>query len=210
VSLLTAILTAMAFAIFGFPFRYYQCWLSWSRLSANLGIATYLLMAGAGGGFIGGSAATATEAQLGSNDAVRGIFYGIAGTLAVRADFRTRPVAGRQVKDAASLLGKGITWTTSALDDTTRLKARNWLYQLDAASLAGAARDITNEIESIPPQHMSATSKKTLLVRLNQALNEMRDEQSHDDGHARMVHFCAEYYVAQHTAKPVIHASQRS
>jgi hypothetical protein len=53
VTLTVAILTAAGCAIFGFPFRFYQCWFSWSRWGANAGIAIYLLLAGGGGGMIG-------------------------------------------------------------------------------------------------------------------------------------------------------------
>jgi hypothetical protein len=52
-SLLMAILTAAGFSIFGFPFRFYQCWLSWSKIGALLGVLTYMALAGGGGGLIG-------------------------------------------------------------------------------------------------------------------------------------------------------------
>src|SRR5262249_18506345 len=46
-------LTATAVAAFGVPFRHYQCWYSWSRVSTNIGVAGYFAVAAGGGGLLG-------------------------------------------------------------------------------------------------------------------------------------------------------------
>ena len=81
-SLLTAILTATVFALFGFPFRYYQCWFSFSRLGTAAGTVMYLGLAGGVGGLLGWLAAYLSNAQPTPNAALNGLLYGIGGALA--------------------------------------------------------------------------------------------------------------------------------
>ena len=121
-SLFVAIIVA---GIFGFPFRYYQCWYSWSQLGTPLGIALYLTLAGAGGGFLGWGAAQLGGARPTSNPALNGILYGVGGALALRADFRSRPRSGAQneLRDTASILSTSMTWAANLLDDVAYRRA---------------------------------------------------------------------------------------
>src|SRR3712207_2157659 len=89
-SLFTAIVTASVFALFGFPFRYYQCWFSFSRLGTVTGTLVYLGLAGGVGGLLGWLAAYLTHARPTPDPALNGLLYGATGALVLRAEFRTR------------------------------------------------------------------------------------------------------------------------
>src|SRR3954453_23122784 len=129
-SLLAAIATATVFALFGFPFRYYQCLFSFSRAGTALGTLVYLALAGGGGGLLGWAAAAVSRARPTPNDLLNGVLFGVAGALALRADFRARsknslPPA-EQFKDARSALTTSINWTADQLDDIMYRKAEIW------------------------------------------------------------------------------------
>jgi hypothetical protein len=89
-SLFTAIVTATVFALFGLPYKYYQCWFSFSRVGTVTGTVMYLSLAGGVGGLLGWLGAYLAHAQPTPNLALNGLLYGAAGTLALRAEFRTR------------------------------------------------------------------------------------------------------------------------
>src|SRR4051794_3467376 len=72
-SLLAAIATATVFALFGFPFRYYQCWFSFSRVGTALGTVVYLALAGGGGGLLGWATAAVSHARPTSNELLNGL-----------------------------------------------------------------------------------------------------------------------------------------
>src|SRR4051794_37631014 len=90
-SLVMAMVTAAVFAIFGFPFRYYQCWFSFSKIGTTVGSALYLVLAGGGGGVLGWGLAQLAGVQPAQNPLLDGVLYGVAGALAPRADFGARP-----------------------------------------------------------------------------------------------------------------------
>src|SRR4051794_12234593 len=52
-SLFTAIVTATVFALFGLPYKYYQCWFSFSWVETVTGTVMYLSLAGGVGGLLG-------------------------------------------------------------------------------------------------------------------------------------------------------------
>src|SRR3954468_20477914 len=89
-SLFTAIVTATVFALFGLPYKYYQCWFSFSWVGTVTGTVMYLSLAGGVGGLLGWLGAYLAHAQPTPNLALNGLLYGAAGTLALRAEFRTR------------------------------------------------------------------------------------------------------------------------
>src|SRR3954447_17805979 len=137
-SLLTAIVTATAFAVFEFPFRHYQCWFSFSKPGTAAGSAVYLAVAGAGGGVLGWGAAALSGATPTPNAAVNGLLYGVAGALALRADFAAKPrpdAAPDQTGPARSVLRTSITWTAALLDDMTYRRAEGWLISLTDVDL---------------------------------------------------------------------------
>lgn len=205
-SLFVAIITAAGFAIFGFPFRFYQCWLSWSRVGAPAGVLTYMVLAGGGGGVIGWLAAYLAGVPPSSRPVIDGFFYGIAGTLAVRADFRSGHGSTRtspDIRAAASLLGKGIEWSTAALDEITRRRAKRWLEHRTDNELLSLALDMVNEIKMdkvIPAPAKTAIGKQALGAMT--ALNCAKDSQQNAEGRSRLTYFCLELMVHRHMAKP--------
>jgi hypothetical protein len=208
VTLTVAILTAAGCAIFGFPFRFYQCWFSWSRWGANAGITIYLLLAGGGGGMIGWLAALGAHASPSSQPAVDGILYGFGGALAVRADFRAqRQHAPRQIREAASALGKGIEWVTGLLDEVTQRKAKSWLKTLNDDQLLAVAVDIIQEIDARPSSEIPAPTKKVMLRKITDAMTVVRSGAADDqraDARARLIQFGVVYFIGQHAAKPAV------
>ena len=147
-SLLTAILTAAVTAIFGVPFRYYQCWLSWNWLGANLGLGLYFALAGGGGGFLAWLAAEAASVHPTPYPAADGVFYGLIAGAALRVDISARPGKSAQdhYREAASILTKCLTWTSSALDDITARRIEHWLSTLPRRTRRpGAARQGTHQ-----------------------------------------------------------------
>jgi hypothetical protein len=204
-SLFVAILTAAGFAIFGFPFRFYQCWLSWSRVGAPAGVLTYMVLAGGGGGLIGWLAAYLARVPSSASPVIDGFFYGIAGTLTVRADFRSGHGIRHppEVRAAASLLGKGIEWSTAALDEITRRRAKRWLERRHDNELLRLALDLVNEIKTdkrIPPQTKTAIGKQALAAM--SALTSAQDTSQNGEGRSRLTYFCLELMVNRHMAKP--------
>lgn len=206
VALTVAILTATAFAVFGFPFRFYQCWFSWSRWGSNTGVLIYLLFAGAGGGLLGWLAAQGANAAHSSRPAVDGILYGIAGALVVRADFRSpRAAAPRQIREAASALGMGIKWSTDLLDEVTRRKAKFWLKTLSDDELMSVAVEITQEIEVAPSSQIPANTKRATLRKITDAMELIRSSAPDDhraEARMRLIQFCVVYFVGEHAPKP--------
>ena len=205
-ALTVAILTATAFAVFGFPFRFSQWWFSWNRWGATAGILIYLLAAGAGGGLLGWLAAQGANAAHSPRPAVDGILYGIAGALVVRADFRSpRPAAPRHLREAASALGKGIEWSTDLLDEVTRRTAKSWLKTLTDDELMNVAVEITQEIEVAPHSQIPAATKRATLKKITEAIELIRSSAPDDhraEARMRLIQFSISYFIAEHAPKP--------
>jgi hypothetical protein len=203
-SLIVAIIIACVFSVFGFPFRYYQCWYSWSRLGTPLGIALYLTLAAGGGGFLGWGAAQLGGAQPTSNPALNGILYGIGGALALRADFRSRPRrsgAPNELRDTASILSTSMTWAANLLDDVSYRRASEWFGALLDADLMKEAHRISAHITTQPARIVSDKTKKALLGELVPAMESLTEPRNRDDGRARLFTFCAKYCIEEHISK---------
>jgi hypothetical protein len=208
-SLLVAVLTATFFAVFGFPYSYYHHWFSWDRWGTAAGSTLYLLLAGAGGGLLGWSAAHVTSVAIADGAAARGVLYGALGALALRADFggaHAKPASpdtgGSDAQGALSLLGAGMSWTTSLLDHRTGDHARCWYLSLDDDALLAQAWEVYAHIlgGDVPPR-----TRRELQKRLASAMDMVRtegDRAKHDEGRALVVQFCVSYSVGQHLAKP--------
>jgi hypothetical protein len=201
-SLLTAILTATVFALFGFPFRYYQCWFSFSRVGTVAGTVIYLALAGGVGGLLGWFPWYVSKAHFTQSAALNGLLYGVGGALALRAEFRTRPKgAGRvddQLKDARSALTKGINWTAELLDDIAYRRAEAWLLSLPDDRLNSEAWRIQAHIAHQPPQAVSDKVKTEMFAKLVPAMEKINIPAEKKAGRAYLVTFCAAYYRNEH------------
>ena len=205
-SLIVAIMVAAAFAIFGFPFRFYQCWFSWSRFGAPAGVLLYMVLAGGGGGLIGWLTGCLANVPASAVPAIDGLFYGVAGALAVRADFRSGSGAARppqEIRGAASLLGKGIEWSTGLLDEVTRRRVKRWLEARTDDQILAVARDLINELKE--NRAVPASTKKTITkqaVEAMQALDDNDTGQQHAEARSRLTHFCLSQIVREHVVCP--------
>ena len=201
-SLLTAIATATVFALFGFPFRYYQCWFSFSRVGTAIGTVLYLALAGGGGGLLGWAAATVVQAQPTPSAPLNGLLYGIAGALALRADFRARPKGSLptpdQFKDARSALTTSINWTADQLDDITYRKAETWLSSLPDDQLSSEAWRVQAHIADQPARAVSDKAKNEMFGKLVPAMEKLANPTEKRAGRAHLITFCASYYRKEH------------
>jgi hypothetical protein len=201
-SLFTAIVTATVFALFGFPFRYYQCWFSFSRLGTVTGMLIYLSLAGGVGGLLGWLTAYFSHARPTPDPALNGLLYGVIGALALRAEFRTRskettPIA-EQIRDARSALAKSINWTAELLDETTYRKAELWLLSLPDDRLNCEAWRIQAHIANQPARSVTDKVKTEMFQKLVPAMEKLNDPAENKAGRAHLVTFCAAYYRSEH------------
>lgn len=204
--LLTAVPTAIVFAVFGFPFRYYRCWFSWNAWGTLFGITLYFLVAG-GGGLLGWIFATLSGAHPTSSQLLNGLLYGFAGSLALRAEFGTRPqnAPEDQVYDPKSLLTKSVDWTVESLDDMIHRCAERWLRSLDDDPLILTAYQVHADVASKPPGKLSDKAKaqtQARLVELMEKLAKRPKKLERSEALAHLVDFCARYYKSEHLAKP--------
>jgi hypothetical protein len=201
-SLLIAVVTASVFALFGFPFRFYQCWFSFSRVGTVAGTAVYLGLAGGVGGLLGWLTAYLGHAQPTPNLALNGLLYGVAGTITLRAEFRIRSKDGGpavdQLKDARSALTKGINWTAELLDDITYRRAETWLLNLPDDRLNGEAWRIQAHIANQPARAVTDRAKTEMFEKLVPAMEKLNDPSEKKAGRAHLVTFCATYYRNEH------------
>lgn len=209
VSLLTAILTATMFAIFGFPFRYYQCWFSWGPGMTITGIAMYFFLAGAGGGFLGWGVATISRAQPTPNQLLNGVLYGLGGALALRADFGARPkrLPTDHLGGAKSILTASINWTAESLDEITRRRADARLRSLDQDLVIFEAYRIYADVANQPPRKLTDKAKTEILKKLVETMEELAESPKKDkqmQARALLIDFCGRYYGSEHFPKPLL------
>ena len=201
-SLFTAMMTATVFALFGFPFRYYQCWFSFSRLGTVTGTVVYLSLAGGVGGLLGWLAAYLTRAQPTPNPALNGLLYGSVGALALRAEFRTRSKEtasiADQMRDARSALAKSVNWTAELLDEITYRKAEAWLLSLPDDRLNSEAWRIQAHIANQPARSVTDKAKTEMFEKLVPAMEKLNDPAERKAGRAHLVTFCAAYSSSEH------------
>jgi hypothetical protein len=168
-------------------------------------VLLYLVLAGGGGGLLGWLIAYLAKVPPSPVPAIDGFFYGTAGALAVRADFRSQHHrTQREVQTAASLLGKGIEWCTAMLRDLTQERAKQWLNSRDDFTLLNVSNDIIQEIKArsdIPSR------AKTNMVRGEvEAMRKLAAGSTADDeravARAQLVYFCRNYMVGEHHIRP--------
>jgi hypothetical protein len=205
-SLLTAIVVATLFAIPGFPFRHYQCWFSFNKLGATLGLIIYLIFAGGGGGLLGWGVAQLGSVNPAANPLVSGAVFGIGGALALRADFTAGPqsdIVRRHLGDARSALTAGIKWTAALLDDVSSRRIEAWLSAMPDDQLCDEALRIKAHIDEQPSEIVSDRAKKTMYARLVPAMEQLDQPDHRASGRAHLITFCSRYYIERHLPKPL-------
>jgi hypothetical protein len=203
-SLATAVATAAVFAVFGFPFRYYQCWFSFSKIGTSLGSALYLAVAGGGGGVLGWGLAQLADAAPTSDPVLDGVLCGAAGALALRADFGARPKPDTphdHFAKARSLLSASITWTADLLDAVTARRAEAWLTAMSDDLLAAEALRVQFDIRQQPEGIVPDKAKKEMSRMLVPAMEQLDDPAERATGRAHLISFCTRYYTERHLAK---------
>lgn len=207
VSLLTALVTASILALFGFPFRFYQCWFSFSRLGTGIGTLLYLVLAGGGGGLLGWGLALLSQARPTPSELLNGVLYGISGGLVLRADFRagSRPAAGPrdQFRDARSALTSSINWTADQLDEITYRKAETWLSMMPDGDLLDEAWRIQAHIATQSSRRVTDKAKNEMFDKLVPAMEQVRVPADRKAGRAHLITFCATYYRSEHLPRSV-------
>jgi hypothetical protein len=201
-SLFAAILTATVVAAFGVPFRHYQCWYSWSRVSTNIGVAGYFAVAAGGGGLLAWVAAEAANVHPSSNPLVNGVLYGLVAGAVLRADFGVRPKhsAGHAYREASSIVAKCLTWMSNTLDDIAYRHAENWLRHRTDDQLLDEALRVRAHIDQKPLAEVNNRQKNEIFKKLLAAI-ELLPTARRAEGRAHLVTFCAKYYIKEHLAK---------
>lgn len=198
-----AVATATVSGVFGFPFRYYQCWYSWSRCRTVVGVLLYLVIVGGGGGFVAWLVGNSETPRPTPHEWVNGVIYGVAGILILRASVksRRRTRGDRTVADTVSVLSYGIAWTSDFFGEIVVREARAWLRGLSDQDLLLHTVDIAVDIEN---RRLSPQTKKKLLRQVAEAAEAVNhdDMTTHTEGRARLVAFCGTYYAANHLVKP--------
>ena len=202
---MTAVLVASFFAVFSFPYINYRCWFSWSKLRATSGVALYLVLSGGGGGILGWGTALLSNARPTSSLALNGLLYGAAGTLALRADFRsgTSQRSGSRMSEMKSLLGLALAWITSMLDEATRRTAQRWFASRDDDGMRTSALQLKAHLFS------STASKKVRDEFLEQFVPPLENlkgtnGESREEARFQLAAFAADYCIAQHQDKPLV------
>jgi hypothetical protein len=205
-SLAVAILTAGVFALFGFPFFHYQCWFTWSPVSALLGTALYLALAGGVGGFLGWVAAEFSGASLSDNLALSGFFFGVVGALAVRADFavgssnKATNIGSPEVRNSLSFVREAVQWTSGLLDVRASSVASRWYRSLADDQLKAKAYRLDSHIAA--RDDITDEVKKIQQDELIDGMRTMNDDARRVEGRTRVVQFCSSYSIKQHLSKP--------
>lgn len=209
-SLLVAILVAWVWSVFGFPMKFYQCWLSWSRWGTGVGLLGYFLIAGGLGGTIGWLAASLSHAAPSQNPVVNGLLYGFAGALAARADVGTRAKRTSSpdtLADAKSGLALAINWMGDSLDRITHRSAQKWLEELSPEELVDEAVRVTTELFNLPASEMSNAAKETHEKLVTPHIKALSSEKNMSDRAKKDACYflkssLAKTYPANHIAKP--------
>ena len=209
-SIVAALTVSAIFAVFGFPYRFYQCWYSWSHKGAAAGLLIYILFAGFGAGLLGWLPAHVGQVTPTGNPWVDGMIFGAAGSLAVRADFSTKATwEPREAHHVASILGKGIEWSTELLDHVLRREASIYLYSLQDRELLAVTRDLIYEIKAKPTAMVPKIAKAAVMKKVVEAMRTFSTDPStdrRDEARGRLIHFCLEYMVRERVAKPSVKA----
>lgn len=169
-----------------------------------MGSALYLLIAGGGGGALGWGAAALTNLEPTRDPVLNGVLYGVAGALALRADFGARPTpdtAPDQVTQARSILTASINWAAGMLDDNTARRAESWLAAMPDHRLADEAHRVHADILEQPDTIVSDLAKNEMSSRLVPAMEQLNDDAHRAAGRAHLIAFCTRYFTERHLLK---------
>jgi hypothetical protein len=199
-----AVVTAAVFAVFGFPFRYYQCWFTFSKIGTGLGSILYLALAGGGGGVLGWGTAQLVDIEPTPDPLLNGVLYGVAGALTLRADFGARPRPDSpqdQIHQARSALSASINWAADLLDDITARRVEAWLSAMSDDVLAEEALRVHSDIQQQPDDVVPDKAKKEMSRMLVPAMEQLADPTERAKGRAHLIMFCTRYYRERHLPK---------
>lgn len=196
----------MIAAFIGFPFSSYQCWWSWAPVKTSVGTALYLSVVGLGAGVIGIAITTLSKAALTSSGLVNAVLSGIAGALLLRADIRPRTraegpraVAAIDIKQAASIVGTVVTYTSSSLDALTKREAERWFSSVSDVQLARQARRLVSDLGT--RNDCTKAFKDKTSQRVVEEIEALGKEADRDAGKAHLVSFCTDYIASRHMVK---------
>ncbi|SDM86937.1 hypothetical protein SAMN05660642_03498 [Geodermatophilus siccatus] len=205
-SLAVAMIVAAGFAMIGFPFNHLQAWISWGRWKTLGLLLVYLSTVAVGGGVIGWAIGSLARTQINPNDAVKGLCYGLIGSVLLRADFRSRRKPPAELRDAVSMLTSVIEWIRQALESVMDRAIGNWAGEQSPESLEyhsfNALKGMQGKLE--PRQ------RRTQLELHTPAIENIysSDDKKRKDARANLMAFLRTYYVEQHLPRPTLHLWQ--
>lgn len=204
-SLVTAIAVAVLLAIIGFPFKYYICWFSWTPKATCFLMAFYFLIAGVVAGVLGWAAGVVSAARPTPYIAINGIIFGIGAGLALRADFKSRNFATKapeELRQASSVLGQVIKWIEQGLADLTIRASERWIRNKlrNPMDLKREALRVQQSIASAIKER-TTTAKPTQVKLLTEAIKQINDPATSEEGSERVIAYCCSWYSSGHLAK---------
>ena len=201
-----ALTVSVVIAFIGFPFNSYQCWWSWTPIKTVVGTGLYLASVGLGGGFVGITIAALSNASLTPNGVVNAILLGAVGALLLRSDVRPRgrvddvkterPV---DYKQAASIVGALVTYTSASLDTLTKREAERWYTSLDDVQLARQSLRLRSDVEN--RSDCTKPFKEKTSQRVVEEIENLSKEDCRDAARAHLVLFCTDYVASRRIAK---------
>ena len=209
-SLAIAIATAAFFGVFSLPAKNYQFWFSWCWARSMGWLLVYFILAGGGGGLIGWAAAYISKSDPTGNVYLNGFLYGAAGTLALCVDVGARSRGGKKgddLKEAQSLLAKGVGWIVDWLDAEAGKSATKWLRGLSDSDLIKASNLVFAEIMNTPDSQLSKAKKRQRkdeylpLIKEFAELDPNPDDMKYSSARAHLVSYTSAFFKAERWAK---------
>jgi hypothetical protein len=211
-ALIVAMATAAILAIPGFPVHFYGCWMSWLGWKSSLGIILYIVVSGAGGGFIGWAGAQVANAKPTSYAWAIAILYGMAGVAVLRASVPRKVVTTTRssqignpadLKQAVSLLTTFTYWCQELLDYVMGRYVERWLETIPLTELPAVAVGIHVELNNTAMGLQNA-AKAQSLQSLTNRIEELKEPDKQVWASACIKKFCRTTLITQHLAKPTL------
>ena len=210
-ALIVAMATAAILAIPGFPVHFYGCWMSWLGWKSSLGIILYIVVSGAGGGFIwvGRSSNRQREADVlrmgnshplrsrGSRRAPGSVPRKVVTT--TRSSHIGNPADLRQ---AVSLLTTFTSWCQELLDYLMGRHVERWLETIPLTELPAVAVGI--HVELTIPQWGYKTQRRLNRYKASNRIEELKEPDKQVLASACIKIFCRTTLITQHLSKPTL------
>lgn len=209
-TLLLAISVASVMAAVGTPFRIYECWWSWNRKVAAVGLVLYFVVGGGGSGLVGWLGGQVTGAVASSDWRLRGVLFGLTGAALVRAALPVKPNEGKSgtaVQQTVSALGWLLSYIRDLLDEKTRTTSQNWFNALADDDLLFQSQQIRAHILS---RGLSDRDAMKIVRKFAEAAQKIRVQADRDEGRAQMSTFCAFYVAGEHLSKGIFVSTGRT